>query len=516
MQLFLNPFKKTDHFDVAEVVVPLEYASQRDSDSERGITIEVLKEEIDNDLQSGGVDTAYDRKSKVINRAISDIGMGRYQWELFTLCGFGWMADNLWLQGVALTLTPMAAEFGIGGTQIRYTTLSLFTGLCIGASFWGTASDIVGRRLAFNCTLFLAGTFGLAAGGAPSWIGACALYACVGLGVGGNLPVDGALFLEFLPFASGNLLTLLSVWWPVGQLISSLVAWGFIPNYSCPSEGPGSTSCVLTGGEQPCCSKENNMGWRYFILTIGALTFLMFILRFFFFHLYESPKYLLSRGRQDEAIAVVHGIAHKNKTKTWLTAEILDSVGGSVQVNKKEKLSNVEIIKRSLGKFSTDRIGPLFKGTRLAIATVLLWFTWATIGMGYPLFNAFLPQYLENSGSGAPTSTNIVYRNYAITSIVGVPGSLLACYTLEALFQNIMYGVLYAYTPEVFPAPNRGTGSGIASFLNRVAGLCAPIVAVQAGASNPLAPIYASGALFLAAFVAMVLLPIETMGRQVL
>lgn len=38
-----------------------------------------------------------------------------------------------------------------------------------------------------------------------------------------------------------------------------------------------------------------------------------------------------------------------------------------------------------------------------------------------------------------------------------------------------MYGVLYAYTPEVFPAPNRGTGTGIASFFNRLAGLCAPI-----------------------------------------
>lgn len=37
-----------------------------------------------------------------------------------------------------------------------------------------------------------------------------------------SLPVDGALFLEFLPFASGGLLTLLSVWWPIGQLIASL------------------------------------------------------------------------------------------------------------------------------------------------------------------------------------------------------------------------------------------------------------------------------------------------------
>jgi hypothetical protein len=37
-------------------------------------------------------------KSKVINKAIQDIGMGKYQWELFTLCGMGWLADNLWMQ----------------------------------------------------------------------------------------------------------------------------------------------------------------------------------------------------------------------------------------------------------------------------------------------------------------------------------------------------------------------------------------------------------------------------------
>lgn len=105
--------------------------------------------------------------------------------------------------------------------------------------------------------------------------------------------------------------------------------------------------------------------------------------------------------------------------------------------------------------------------------------------MGYPLFNAFLPQYLENAGKNiAPTPNRIVYRNYAITSIVGIPGSVIAYYTvdikyigrkgtiavstlltgiilflftrssnsnyqltmtcLEAFFQNIMYGVLYA------------------------------------------------------------------------
>ena len=33
-------------------------------------------------------------KSKIINKAIQDIGMGRYQWQLFVLCGFGWLADK--------------------------------------------------------------------------------------------------------------------------------------------------------------------------------------------------------------------------------------------------------------------------------------------------------------------------------------------------------------------------------------------------------------------------------------
>lgn len=132
------------------------------------------------------------------------------------------------------------------------------------------------------------------------------------------------------------------------------------------------------------------------------------------------------------------------------------------------------------------RFAALFENRTLAITTCLLWFQWTTVGMGYPLFNAFLPQYLANSGGDVTNDVATVYRNYAITAIVGVPGSLLACYTvdlkyigrkgtmasgtvitgvfvflftissdsdfqlaftcLEAFFQNIMYGVLYAYT----------------------------------------------------------------------
>lgn len=52
--------------------------------------------------------------------------------------------------------------------------------------------------------------------------------------------------------------------------------------------------------------------------------------------------------------------------------------------------------------------------------------------MAYPLFNAFLPQYLANGGdNNAPVSTNTVYRNFLITSAAGVPGSVIACWTVD-------------------------------------------------------------------------------------
>ena len=62
--------------------------------------------------------------------------------------------------------------------------------------------------------------------------------------------------------------------------------------------------------------------------------------------------------------------------------------------------------------------------------------------MGYPLFNAFLPQYLQNAGKHqAPTPTNIVYRNYAITSIIGVPGSIIGYYTVDLKYIGRKYTI---------------------------------------------------------------------------
>ena len=43
-----------------------------------------------------GVDPIYAAKARVLNVAVQEIGMGRYQWQLFFVIGFGWAQDNLW------------------------------------------------------------------------------------------------------------------------------------------------------------------------------------------------------------------------------------------------------------------------------------------------------------------------------------------------------------------------------------------------------------------------------------
>ncbi|KAK0668820.1 hypothetical protein QBC41DRAFT_320975 [Cercophora samala] len=65
--------------------------------AEREYTIGSLRREVRKGRGAGGKGE-YEMKSRLVNKAIGDIGMGRYNWQLFVLCGFGWFADNLWMQ----------------------------------------------------------------------------------------------------------------------------------------------------------------------------------------------------------------------------------------------------------------------------------------------------------------------------------------------------------------------------------------------------------------------------------
>ena len=182
----------------------------------------------------------------------------------------------------------------------------------------------------------------------------------------------------------------------------------------------------------------------------------------------------------------------------------------------------------------------------------------------YPLFNSFIILYLQaanGSGVSIYNSLGETYKNYAIISVCGVPGSLIATWMVNlprsgrrgdmsigtllsgvflfgftavgtsdgtlafscviAFTQNILYGVLYCYTPESFPAPLRGTADGIASSLNRLTGLFAPIIKIYGVPEKPnptqaATPVYVAGALFLFSGLLMLTLRVETSSRTAL
>jgi MFS family permease len=191
----------------------------------------------------GTVDLVYQAKARILNDAIQEIGMGRYQIYLFICAGFGWFAyvfhlsvnsvldtdymdsDSVWPLITGLILTPVVNEFQF---TPAFLTLAANVGLLVGAMVWSIGSDIWGRKWSFNLTLLIAGVFGLAAGGSPNFIALASFIAVLGVGVGGNMPVDSAVFLDLVPSTHQYLLTVLSIWFCLGQLVCSLVSVRYI------------------------------------------------------------------------------------------------------------------------------------------------------------------------------------------------------------------------------------------------------------------------------------------------
>ena len=113
----------------------------------------------------------------------------------------------------------------------RGAQLGFYLALLVGALFWGSTADIIGRKWAFNFSLLVSAIFAIAAGAAPNYIAWATMVAISAFGSGGNLVLDTTVFLEYLPSNKQWLLTLLAGWWGVGQTAAGLIAWGFMGNY---------------------------------------------------------------------------------------------------------------------------------------------------------------------------------------------------------------------------------------------------------------------------------------------
>ncbi|KAF7424065.1 MFS sugar transporter [Pleurotus ostreatus] len=302
-------------------------------------------------------------------------------------------------------------------------------------------------------------------------------------------------------------------------------------------------------GDEAGDSRRDNMK--------GAVMFLWAI-RFFLFKLCESPKYLMGRGRDEEAVEVVHKVAKANGKVSHLTVERLKSAGAletarAVEGDLEVDSSAIAVLRRHLSKFSSGHVKSLFATRKLAYSTSLLIILWALIGLAFPLYNSFVTYYLDSRGADfGDGSVHITYRNQVILSVIGVPGALLAGWLVELPYlgrrgtlaistvltgafilasttarssnallgwncgysftSNVMYGVLYALSPEVFPTKDRGTGNALTASANRIFGIMSPIIAIYADLTSDI-PVFIAGAIFCAAGFIALLLPFEPRGH---
>jgi hypothetical protein len=122
------------------------------------------------------------------------------------------------------------------------------------------------------------------------------------------------------------------------------------------------------------------MGWRYLYIVLGVLCLVMSILRTFSLRMSESPKWLVSQGRREEAAASVNTISRINKSSYNMSSSQL----------REERAESGTSIRTSL-----TIISGLFQGKNQARSMVCLILMWILVGIAY-LPPLELPQASQN------------------------------------------------------------------------------------------------------------------------
>ncbi|KAL4970159.1 major facilitator superfamily domain-containing protein [Aspergillus stella-maris] len=506
---------------------------------------------IDISCSKTGSGAVFEAKAQLLNQALLDIGMGRYQWLLLTITSVGWFLVSFWTASFTV-INPAAADeaqFFFSGDKSAYLPLSLFVGLTAGAATWPWMSDTLGRKWILTSTIVLMGVGGLVGAGMPSFTGLCVVGCVIGIAIGGNQIIDGIILVETLPASHQFLVAMQGLFWGVGQLVSYAIGWAFVAEYTC-GTGPDavSTEQALGGhskragsGGGDSCHYVSNKGWRYFWWTCGCITLFLYLCRFFFL-LRETPKHLLARRRDAEATQNVKDIAAYNKRQTWLTEASFARIDSTVDAAEAWAQPRVRAVVLSLG----------------AVGFPVLLLLWVVTGLTFLLHKTYISNYLASRGISAVTprsaTTDHLFSRYLYTAICAIPGPIVAALLIEVrglgrkrtgalialltgLFMLIAtlarsqnaalafncilsflefagLAVLTTYTVEAFPSPVRGSGFAVMGFSWGLFGLVAQIVNVLAESSVAGGgPVWFCGAVWIVMVGAWLALPLETQSR---
>ena len=389
-----------------------------------------------------------------IDDAIDRIGFGRFQKRLLAVCGVTWAADAAEVFLIAFALPGFKEEFGLSTAEAGLVVSSTFLGMLVGAWFWGTVSDRIGRRTGFQITIAIFAVAGLASAFAPSALWLVVLRAITGFGLGGALPLDFSLFAEYLPRRNrGRWLVLLESFWGVGTLVAAGLAWLLVPT----------------------------LGWRYLLATsaVAGLGVLWVRMR-----VPESPRWLMTAGREEEARAVLNTVAEVNGTAR--IEEPLAPPPPAPEVGPadllRERLRRITLVNWT----AWFLIAFSYYGIFVWLPTILRDEYGFVSSYGYVFFlvavqmpGYFSAAWLVERWGRKPTLATYLGVSALATfawALVESPTAVFASAAVMSFFTLGAFATLYTYTPETYPTTLRTTGMGSASGWARVGGFIAPYV----------------------------------------
>ena len=393
----------------------------------------------------------------MILQRLEALPVGSFQYKLLFVTGLGWLFDSMDTGLIAFILPVLAKEWALTTGQMGLIGSIGLIGMALGAIMAGTIADRIGRKKVFTITVLLYSvSTGLCA---LSWSYASLLVFrfLVGFGLGGELPVAATLMSEYAPARlRGRFIVLLESFWAIGWIVAACIAYFLIPVY----------------------------GWRM-AFVIGALpAFYVILIRL---HMPESVRFLLSKGRVEEARSIVMSLEERLHVP--------------VAPFSKEPETVVE---KQATSFSSLWRKPFI------VRTVMLWLVWFGIVYSYYGIFMWLPSLVYQQGFTvvktfeyvlimtlaqlpgyycAAWLVDVVGRKYTLSLFLlcsgiasyffghsDTAGMIMLWGAIMSFFNLGAWGVIYTYTPELYPTSIRALGSGWAAGIGRIGGMAAPVL----------------------------------------
>mmetsp|Transcript_20122 Transcript_20122/g.33225 ORF Transcript_20122/g.33225 Transcript_20122/m.33225 type:complete len:502 (-) Transcript_20122:57-1562(-) len=441
------------------------------------------------DQETDGLTRSGTCNEDVCQQIIDELGFGRFNYTLFCISGTGWATDVALIFSSGVLIPVLKKEFEVeSDSQIALIGSFTFAGMLVGSWVFGSMGDVLGRRPAFLWTSAFTFLFGVLTATAHNLSTFLGYRFMVGFFLGGNLPVDFSLFLEWTPRHLRDKATLwLTGWSVVGTLFASLLG-----------------TFTLQGDEPR---------WRLFLVIVALPSALAMFFRPF---IPESPRFLICADRGDDCADALLSVAAMNKVD--LSQDLLSLIRSTHPISFDSEHQDIEYNKRScFGKIlftirqSLSKVPALFEDWKSSFTTILLLFIWISSSLGFYSMQLWAPTMMTDASG----DKNITFRILTITSLfqfvslvfavwindkVGLAYTLAMYLLLDSisiilfwLFPSTtgmfisyalfnmgcagFFGVLYLFTNVCYATTIRTTGFGFCAASNRLGGIIAPVLA---------------------------------------